>query len=277
LATEAVAGEGEVTSADGTRLFYRSWPHTGARLTFAVVHGMGEHSGRYAAFAEAMGRRGFATYAVDLRGHGRSPGQRGHVDSWSQWTDDVASFVALVESRSPGEVIPLGHSFGGVAMLSTVLAGKLKSSKRFFVSSPGLKLKITVPQWKVILGNVTARVVPRLSLDNEVDPGSISRIPEVVEAYRTDPLVHSKISSRFYSEWQHATMDILEHADRIQIPFLVLAGTADPLIDPTGSEQLHAKAPATSTLRMLPGRYHEPFNDLDSEEVFDIIAKWVDR
>lgn len=275
MATEAVAGEGKVTSADGTRLFYRSWPRAQARATFAVVHGMGEHSGRYAGFAEAMGSRGYATYAVDLRGHGKSPGQRGHVDSWSQWTDDVASFVARVESLTPGEVIPVGHSFGGVGMLSTVLAGKLKNSRRFIVSSPGLRLKITVPQWKVALGKVTARVAPRLSLSNEVDPGTISRIPEVVEAYRTDPLVHSKISSRFYSEWQHATADILEHADQIQIPFLILAGTADPLIDPSGSESLHAKAPAKSTLQMLPGRYHEPFNDLDSEEVFDIIASWV--
>lgn len=275
MATEAVAGEGEVTSADGTRLFYRSWPRAQAIATFAVVHGLGDHSGRYAAFAEAMGRRGYATYAVDLRGHGRSPGQRGHVDSWSQWTDDVASFVAMVESRSPGEVIPVGHSFGGVAMLSTVLADKLKNSRRFIVSSPGLTLKITVPPWKVVLGNAAARVVPRLALDNEVDPATISRMPEVVEAYRTDPLVHSKISSRLYSEWHQATVDILEHADRIKMPFLILAGTADPLIDPSGSEALHAKAPATCTLRLLPGRYHEPFNDLDSEEVFDIIATWV--
>lgn len=275
MATEAVAGEGELTSADGTRLFYRRWPRAQARVTFAVVHGLGDHSGRYAVFAEAMGRRGYGTYAVDLRGHGRSPGQRGHVDSWSQWTDDVASFVASVESQSPGEVVPVGHSFGGVAMLSTVLAGKLKSSRRFIVSSPGLKVKIKVPQWKVVLGSVTARVAPRLSLDNEVDPGTISRIPEVVEAYRTDPLVHSKISSRLYAEWHQATLEILQHADGISIPFLILAGTADPLIDPTGSEELHAKAAAKSTLRMLPGRYHEPFNDLDSEEVFDIIAAWV--
>ena len=276
MATETVAGEGEVTSADGTRLFYRSWPRADARATLAVVHGMGEHGGRYAAFAEAMGRRGYATYAVDLRGHGRSPGQRGHVDSWDQWTDDVSSFVAMVESRGAGgEVIPVGHSFGGVAMLSTVLAGKLRSSRRFIVSSPGLKLKITVPQWKIVLGRVSARVAPRLSLDNEVDPATISRIPQVVEAYRTDPLVHSKISSRFYSEWQKATADILEHADRIEVPFLITAGTADPLIDPAGSEALHAKAPAMSTLHLLPGRYHEPFNDLGSEEVFDIIAKWV--
>jgi acylglycerol lipase len=276
LATEAVASDGEVTSADGTHLFYRAWPRAQARYTFAVVHGLGEHSGRYAAFADAMGRRGMATYALDLRGHGKSQGQRGHVDSWSQWTDDTAAFVARVESLTPGEVIPVGHSFGGVAMLSTVLAGKLKSSRRFIVSSPALKVKASVTQWKVSLAPITSRLVPRLTLDNEVDPGTVSRIPEVVAAYRSDPLVHSRISSRLYTEWHRATRDVLDHAERIAIPFLILVGTDDRLIDPTGSEELHAKAPAKSTLHLLPGRYHEPFNDLDSEEVFDIIATWVD-
>ena len=275
MATEAIATDGEVTSVDGTRLFYRAWTRAQATHTFAVVHGLGEHSGRYEAFAEAMRKRGMATYAVDLRGHGKSQGQRGHVDSWGQWTDDVASFVARVESLTSGEVIPLGHSFGGVAMLSTVLAGKLKNARRFIVSSPALKLKAAVPQWKVSLGKLTSRLTPRLALANEVDAGAVSRIPEVVEAYRTDPLVHSRISSRMYTEWRRAADDVLAHSGRISVPFLILAGDADPLIDPAGSEQLHTKAPEHSTLHMLPGRFHEPFNDLGSEEVFDIIARWI--
>jgi alpha-beta hydrolase superfamily lysophospholipase len=277
LATETVATDGEVISADGTRLFYRAWTRPNATHTFAVVHGLGDHSGRYETFAQAMRQRGMATYAVDLRGHGKSQGQRGHLDSWSQWTDDVASFVARVESLTAGEVIPVGHSFGGVAMLSTVLAGELKNARRFVVSSPALKLKLAVPQWKEGLGKVSSRLTPRLALANDVDAGTISRIPEVVEAYRTDPLVHAKISSRMYTEWHRATEDVLAHADRIAIPFLILAGDADRLIDPAGSEQLHAKAPQRSTLHMLPGRYHEPFNDLGSDEVFEIISGWVRR
>jgi alpha-beta hydrolase superfamily lysophospholipase len=277
LATDTAATEGQVLSADGTRLAYRAWPQPQARHTFAVAHGLGEHSGRYAAFARAMAARGMATYALDLRGHGKSQGQRGHVDSWGQWTEDIAAFVGRVESQTSGEVIPLGHSFGGAAMLSTVLAGKLKSSRRFIVSSPALKIKVAVPQWKVSLGAVTSRLAPRLAMNNEVDPGTVSRIPEVVEAYRTDPLVHAKISSRMYTEWAGAARDALARADQIQIPFLILAGDADQLIDPAGSEQLHAKAPRLSTLEILPGRYHEPFNDLGSDEVFDIIARWVTR
>jgi alpha-beta hydrolase superfamily lysophospholipase len=218
-----------------------------------------------------------STYAVDLRGHGNSAGQRGHVDSWSQWTDDVAAFVRHVDDGVAGEVIPVGHSFGGAALLSTVLAGKLPKSKQFVLSSPALKLRLKAPGWKVALAPVASKLVPRLAMDNEVDPATVSRIPEVVEAYRADPLVHNRISSRMWTEWQNATLDIFARADQIKVPFLVLAGTGDPLVDPEGSQALHQKSPSMSTLHMLEGRYHEPFNDLGSEEVFQLIADWVVR
>ena len=272
-----LAAAGSIKSADGTKLAYRAWPKAGANITFAVVHGLGEHAGRYARFAAAMANHGMSTFALDLRGHGESDGQRGHVDSWSQWTDDVSAFVKHVEGIAGTEVAPLGHSVGGAALLSTVLAGKLPNSKRFAVSSPALKLRLQAPAWKTALAPFASKIVPRLAMDNEVDPATVSRIPEVVAAYRNDPLVHSRISSRMYTEWQSATVDILGRADQIKIPFLILAGTADPLIDPDGSRRLHERAPSLSELHLLEGRYHELFNDLGSDEVFQLIADWVLR
>lgn len=277
MAESAVAGAGSIKSADGTKLAYRSWPKPGADITFAVIHGLGEHSGRYARFAEGMAKHGMSTYALDLRGHGQSEGQRGHIDSWSQWTDDVSAFVMHVEGLAGSEVLPLGHSFGGAALLSTVLAGKLANSKRFAVSSPALKLRLQAPAWKTAIAPFASKIVPRLAMDNEVDPAAVSRIPEVVAAYRDDPLVHSRISSRMYTQWQNATEDILGRAGQIKIPFLILAGTADPLIDPEGSRKLHELAPSLSELHLLEGRYHEPFNDLGSDEVFQLVADWVHR
>lgn len=277
LAPEAaVAGEGSLRSHDGTRLAYRAWPVAEARLTLAVVHGLGEHAGRYDRFARGMAAFQIATEAVDLRGHGRSEGQRGHVDSWSKWLDDAAAFVSDVENRAGGEVVPVGHSFGGAVMLSAVRSGRLPNARRFVVSSPALRLKVKVPAWKTSLGRVTSKIAPRLALDNEVDPSTVSRIPEVVEAYRTDPLVHSKISSRLYAEWSSAAAENLTRAAEIKIPFLILAGSADALIDPAGSEDLHRRAP-TSELRVVEGGFHEPFNDLGSEEVFKLIADWLER
>ena len=239
-----------------------------------MLHGLGDHSGRYERFGHGMARLGYATYAVDLRGHGESEGQRGHLDSWSRWVEDAAGFIAHVDGEASGEVVPLGHSFGGALMLSTVRSGKVPHARRFVLSSPALKLKVAVPAWKSTLARVTSRLAPRLTLSNEVDAGTISRIPEVVEEYRTDPLVHGKISARMFSEWQRAAAENLERAGQIRLPFLILAGTADQLIDPEGSRELHRRAP-TSELHLLEGRYHEPFNDQGNEEVFSLIADWL--
>jgi alpha-beta hydrolase superfamily lysophospholipase len=269
-----VSADGFVESAGGS-IAYRAWPQPGASITFAVVHGLGEHGGRYERFAKGMARHGMGTFALDLRGHGNSPGRRGHVDSWSQWTDEVSDFVKHVAAVAQSEVVPLGHSFGGTTLLSSVLAGKLTGIARFIVSSPALKVKVAVPAWKIKLATSASRLVPKLTLDNEVDPKLLSRIPEVVEAYRTDPLVHSKISSRLYTEWLTATKAILAHASDIKIPFLILAGTDDGLIDPEGSKALHETSSSMSSLRLLEGRYHEPFNDRDNEEVFELINDWL--
>lgn len=276
MAPDIAAGADEFVGTAGAVNFAgRAWPLAGAKATFAVVHGLGEHAGRYERFARGMAKHGFGTFAIDLRGHGKSPGQRGHVDSWSQWTDEVSAFVTHVSTAAGGEVVPVGHSFGGAALLSTMLAGKVPGIKRFIVSSPALKVKVAVPAWKIKLAATASKVLPRLALDNEVDPKLLSRDPAVVEAYRTDPLVHSKISSRMYTEWLAATRDILNRAREIQVPFLILAGTDDGLIDPEGSKALHQRAPSMSELRLLKGRYHEPFNDRDNEEVFTLIANWL--
>jgi alpha-beta hydrolase superfamily lysophospholipase len=275
-ADRALLSEGSLQSADGTRLAYRAWPSAG-NLTLAVIHGLGEHAGRYARFAEGMAKHRASTYALDLRGHGKSAGQRGHVDSWTQWTEDAAAFIAHVESIAHQEVVPVGHSFGGVVLLSTVLAGKLPNTTRFVVSSPALRPKVTVPAWKVKLGGVASKIAPRFALDNEVDPKTVSRIPEVVEAYRNDPLVHSKISGRLFTEWRSAASDVLNRAAEFKLSFLILAGTDDSLIDPADSRELHARTASVSELHMLPARYHEPFNDIGSEEVFALIAGWLNR
>ena len=275
MADETSTADGSIDSVDGAKLAYRAWPLPDGKITFAVVHGLGEHAGRYRRFADGMAKHGFGTFALDLRGHGNSPGQRGHVDSWSQWTDDVSAFVKHISASSGGEVVPLGHSFGGAALLSTVLAGKLPGTKRFIVSSPALKVKVAVPAWKIKLGTAASKVMPKLALDNEVDPKLISRIPDIVEEYRNDPLVHTKISSRMYTEWLAATKDILNRAGEIKVPFLILAGTDDGLIDPQGSKDLNKGAASMSELRLLEGRYHEPFNDRDNEEVFTLIASWL--
>ncbi len=268
--------EGTLPSADGTHLYWRAWEVDTPKATFAVVHGLGEHSGRYQRLARAMAERGYSTFAVDLRGMGRSEGARGHVERWQDWVQDAAALVAMVQDHpSAGDVVPLGHSFGGVVLLSAVIQEAVLA-RRFVVSNPALAPKAKLPGWKLSLGRLTSGLWPRLTLNNEVDPGTVSRDPAVVEAYRSDPLVHSKISSRLFTEWMAASADVFARGDQIRTPFLVILSQDDRLVDAEGGRRLaRLAAGAPAVTREYPGRYHEPFNDLDSDEVFDDLAGWL--
>ena len=268
--------DGTIHSADGTQLVWRSWEVERPRATFAVVHGHGDHSGRYERFARAMAGHGFSTFAVDLRGHGRSEGQRGHVDAWSDWLKDAETFVGHVEQHpSAGEVIPVGHSFGGVVVLSAVLHDALQP-RRFVVSNPALRLKMQVPGWKLAIGRFGSRWLPKLAQPTGLDPAGISREPEVVAAYKSDPLVHGSISSRLFMEWIRACEDVEGRAAELRTPFFLSLGDGDPIIDHQNSLAFAERAVnAPHEVRVWDGRYHEPFNDLGSSEVFDAIAAWI--
>ncbi|TMF84501.1 MAG: lysophospholipase [Chloroflexi bacterium] len=268
---------GRLRSLDGTHLFWRAWEVTSPRATFAVIHGLGEHSGRYESFASAMAKRQFSTFAVDLRGMGKSEGTRGHVESWSEWVQDAAALVAMIQDHpSAGEVIPVGHSFGGVVLLSAVIREAILV-RRFVLSSPALQPKVRIPTWKLKLGRLTSSLLPRLTMSNEVDPSTVSRDPAVVRAYQTDRLVHDKISSRLFTEWTAACDEAYRRANEIRTPFLLILGEADRLVDPAGGHRLAdlVGSAAQVTVKQYPERYHEPFNDLDAGQVFDDLAEWA--
>jgi len=240
-----------------------------------VIHGHGEHGGRYAGLAAAMAAHGIATYALDVRGHGTSGGARGHVMSWDVLVGDAAAFHSKVGSESGVEAVPLGHSVGGSIVLSAVVRGRL-ALRRFVVSSPALRVKAAVPGWKVILGKVASRLVPTLALATELNPNHISRDPVVVSEYISDPLVHSKMSARFYTEWQAANDEILARAGEIRVPFLATHGSGDQIIDSAATEELDRRATVPGhKLIIYPGFYHEPYNDTGKEQVFADLAAWL--
>ncbi len=209
---------------------------------------------------------------------GRSEGRRGHIASWSDWIKDAETFIGHVEAHpSAGEVIPVGHSFGGVLLLSAVIEDAV-TPRRFIASNPALRTKVRVPGWKLALGRLASRLVPTLALSNEVSADLISRDPESVREYRLDPLIHDRITSRLFTEWRAAADGVLARSGELRTPFLLLVSEADRLIDPAGSRELADRAVNTPhEMKVYPGRYHEPFNDLDANEVFDDIAAWAAR
>jgi lysophospholipase len=275
LAADLGEREGTLSSGDGTRLAWRAWPVATPRAVLAVVHGLGEHAGRYVRLAEAMASRGYACYALDLRGMGRSDGRRGHVDRWRQWVDDCAAFHDMVRERSGDvEVVLLGHSFGGVVVASAVLDGAVRP-RRFVLSNPAFRPAVVVPGWKLLLGRATSGLVPTLTLSNEVDAALLSRDPAVAVEYAADPLVHDRISSRLFTEWVAASERALARAGDLAIPCLLIVSEDDRIIDREGSLGFARRAGAHARVVSYPGRYHEPFNDLDAGEVFDDLAGWL--
>lgn len=270
--------EGSFVGAGGLELFSQSWRPAGeTRAVLAIVHGMGEHSGRYGNVVEALVPRGYAVHGFDLRGYGRSPGQRGHVDSWSQYRDDTEAFLRAVGEAAPG--VPLflmGHSMGGLIVLDYVLRrpGGLAG---VIVSAPGLAPKGVAKPSKVLLAKLLTRLRPRLSLDVTLDAGGISRDPEVVEAYLKDPLVHAKGSVRWGTESLAVIEWIKAHPGDLQLPILMSHGTADRLVSAAGTRSFFEGVTfPDKELRIYDGVYHEPHNDLDHQRVVSDYAGWIE-
>jgi len=242
------------------------------------MHGLGEHSGRYAGLARAMAGEGIAVHAVDWRGHGRAEGARGHALSWQELIHDAEAFIDHVATQSEGNpVIPLGHSVGGAILASAIVRGVL-SPQRFVLSSPALRIKARVPAWKVKVGQVASRAMPALALDNGLDLDGLSRDPAVATAYREDPLTHGKISARLYTEWMAANEETLARAPEVGIPFLASHGSSDPVIDPAGTQAFFDRASSPDkVLKIYDGYLHEPYNDTGRERVFADLAGWVKK
>ncbi|HEX4212159.1 MAG TPA: alpha/beta hydrolase [Candidatus Dormibacteraeota bacterium] len=267
---------GSLPSFDGVWISWRAWEAPEPRGVLLIVHGLGEHSGRYRNLAEAMVPAGWSCWALDLRGMGESEGPRGHIDSWSQWVGDIAAFDRLVRTEaSPLEVVPLGHSFGGVVVASAIVQGALKP-RRFVLSNPAFSVRTPIAPWKLALGRIASRTMPTLTMSNGLDAKGISRDAAVVEAYRQDPLVHDRISARLHAEWQAAGASTMQGAPRCTLPMLLLLSDQDPIIDAQAGEGFGRTCGGKVTIKRYPGRYHEPFNDLGAEAVFEDLRGWLD-
>jgi alpha-beta hydrolase superfamily lysophospholipase len=250
------------------------------RALVLIVHGMGEHAGRYEHVADALAARGYAVYGFDLRGHGRSEGLRGHVDGFQQYSADIACAQAAAQGRLPigTPLFIYGHSMGGLAVLNYVLDVPDHGAAGLLLSNPCLKVAVQAPAWKVVLGKGLSRVLPKLRLGNEVDATLISRVPDEVAKYTNDPLVHGLISTRLYTSLLRAMDRVNGAPGRVSAPSFWMVGASDRIVAPDGARSFVAKVPAgTAELREWPGSYHEPHNDLDRDEVIAAMLDWLDR
>lgn len=260
---------------DGLELFRQSWHSTPCRAGVILVHGFGEHSGRYQNLLDVLVPNGFTVFGFDHRGHGRSPGRRGHVNGWHEYREDLSRFVDLIQQEAEG--IPLfmyGHSMGGLMAVDYAIH-RGASLRGVMLSSPAL----AVPQKPAILflvGRILNQLVPWCYVPNRVGLEGLSRDPAVGQAYARDRLVHNNLSARL----GFAIMDqidwVQKHACELQTPVFLHYGGDDPIIPCRGSEELFPRLGASDkTLIRYDESRHEIHNELNKEEVLQNVLDWL--
>ena len=258
----------------------RVWCAERPRALLAIVHGLGEHSGRYAALASDLVRSRFTCVALDLPGHGETSGARGDIPSWTQLRDQIVPAMFTASRGLPDQppelpTILLGHSMGGIIALDHALEHPRRLSA-LVLSSPALRTTMP-PWWKLALANVARVATPAAGFPNGLDIDGLSRDAEVVRAYRSDPLVHDRISPRTYFAFNEAAQRCRRDIRNLQVPTMMLQGMADRVVDPKGALEAAGTAPH-GMLRFVTvsEAYHETFNDTGREAVIRDLAAWLD-
>jgi acylglycerol lipase len=266
----------ELRTADGQGLAAQAWLPPASRALVALVHGIAEHGGRYEAFAVRAVAQGIGVVAVDLRGHGRSPGERSYVERFDDYLHDVDALWARARELAQGKPLFLmGHSMGGAIALRWA-AQRRQSMAGLILSSAALKVGGDVPRLLIALAPLLSRWLPHLR-GTRFDPAVISRDPAAVAAYVNDPLVSLQAPpARTGAELLAAMEANREAAAGLALPVYLFHGDADRLTDPAGSREIHATwGGADKTLRLWPSSRHETLNDLDREAVIAELLDWV--
>lgn len=262
-------------SADGLLLYYRAWGVESPRAVVRIVHGLGEHGGRYAPLAETLQERGIASYALDLRGHGISEGIRGHVTRFDQFLDDMEAFARETLSEPP--TFLLGHSLGGLIALRATETGRAGRLAGAILSAPALALAKPASAWSHAGASVLSRIAPAVGLSNGIDPADLSRDPEAVAAYRSDPLIHDRITPRLYMEMLAAMRAASEAAAEVQLPVLLLAPGDDRITRVPAALAVASRFAGSVQVRSYAGYFHESLNERERETVLADIVAWLDE
>lgn len=260
---------------DKQKIFWRFSPLDNSPICILIVHGLGEHSGRYGNFFDRFSRS-YSICAMDLRGHGRSGGQRGHISSFYEYFSDVRYFIGFIRnSLKINKIIIIGHSMGGlIAVRCAQEYGR--EIEGLIVSSPLLRIKVPVPRAKAFIGRLVSSVIPRLSMSNGLDPSFLSHDSTVVEAYVADPLVHTRVTARWFTEVLMAMEQANDKASTLTLPSLFLHAGDDRLTDIEGTKSLFERIPpGNKELKIYQGFYHELFNETGKEQVFSDVERWL--
>jgi alpha-beta hydrolase superfamily lysophospholipase len=273
----------KISTDDGLPLFLHDWPHASPRGTVLIVHGLGEHGGRYAHVAAQLNAWGWRVMAYDHRGHGRSGGERGRIASDDALLCDLAVVIDAARAAQPGPLLLLGHSMGGLIAARFVAEGLQAAPAAWHcevdglvLSSPALAIEMN-PIQKLLLATL-GPLAPSLAVPNGLNPAWVSRDPAVVAAYGADPLVHDRITPRLTRFIVDGGELVRGLAPRWRVPTLLMWAGSDRCVAPRGSAEFAAAAPkAVLQAQVFEPLYHEIFNEPEQAQVFARLQAWLQQ
>ncbi len=268
------------SSKDGLSLFGRAWVSQKKipKGIVHLIHGLGEHTGRYDHIGKALSKNGYHLLGFDLRGHGLSEGPRGHTPGLTNLLDDISIFIEEAKKYLTNRIPTFlyGHSLGGNLVINYRINNNLVLQGAI-VTSPALILSAPQPAWKIALAKFLAEKIPHFSWKNGLEKKALSRDAAIVKAYEDDVYVHDKISARMGLDLLESGWKALENAEQWNIPLLLMHGTADRITSYQGSKAFAQKAGDSVSFVSWENYFHELHNDIDSEKVIDKMIDWLDQ
>ncbi|HZH41629.1 MAG TPA: alpha/beta hydrolase [Gemmatimonadales bacterium] len=255
------------TAPDGLQLVFDAFEAPHPRAAILVIHGWSDHGGRWTETADALKREGYSAYLLDLRGHGRSAGRRGHLSRFSQLLGDLHAFRRVVRVRTGAPQVLLGHSFGGLVVLRYLETQPLEPVTASVVASPFLGLGFSVNPIKLLAGRLLADLAPTVSLPTGIDVEALCRDPAVCAAYRSDPLVHQRMTAGAWKEIQWAQRAVAADAHRIEGPVQFLLTGEDRIVDAEMARAFADGLHGDVQIRWYPEMYHEALHDPQRDRV----------
>jgi len=270
--------EGNFKGVRDVNIFYQGWlPEEDVKAVILVVHGLGEHSGRYLNVVDHFVPLGYAVYGLDHIGHGKSDGEREMVKTFADFTDTLSIFYAMVtESQADKPVFILGHSMGGL-ITSYYLLDHQEKFKGAVISAPAVEVGESISPMVITLSKLMSKVLPKMGMV-ELDVSALSRDPNVVEAYVNDPLVfHGKTPARLAAEMLSAMLRVNEDAGAITLPLIIVQGNQDALVAPSGAQFLYEMVSSEDkALKLYDELFHEVFNEPEREMVLKDVEEWLE-
>ncbi|GJM27616.1 MAG: lysophospholipase [Cyclobacteriaceae bacterium] len=267
--------EFKLHTIDGKDLYGKTWLPSDPIAVVCLVHGLGEHIGRYEHLAGHFNRSGIAVYGVDQRGHGHNAGTRGHARCQQLWEDleSLMKFVRVNHLNAP--MFLYGHSWGGNIVSNLLLRKDLQEIRGVVLSAPWLKLSFEPTRMQLLIARGMSKIIPSLTQPNGLKPEYLSRDLSIGEAYLNDPLVHNKISAGLFNEAVKNGEYVLLHAHQLSKPVLIFHGTDDNITSLSASQTFAAAAPELVSYKWWPEMRHETHNEIGKEQVMDFTAQWI--